>query len=190
MTLTILGLYQYDNTLFDGVGGFGLNMLPTGMEKQRLIDLICVECAELEVLYPSVPAMKAAIELWVTRRAPIWAKLYNTMNLTYDPTENFRRTESSTDTREGDVSFSGSDEASKYNPGYNSGDQIVTERTLSTPGVATHSGDTVTHSATYHGNIGVIPTQELIERERKVVDFDLYLYICKDFKRNFCIMIY
>lgn len=40
------------------------------------------------------------------------------------------------------------------------------------------------------GNIGVTMTQELIERERAIMEFNIYDYIIRSFKRRFCLLIY
>ncbi len=40
------------------------------------------------------------------------------------------------------------------------------------------------------GNIGVTTTQQMIEQERGVVEFNIYDYITESFKRRFCIMVY
>lgn len=41
-----------------------------------------------------------------------------------------------------------------------------------------------------HGNIGVTTTQQMIEAERKVVNFDVVDQIVTDYKTTFCILIY
>lgn len=40
------------------------------------------------------------------------------------------------------------------------------------------------------GNIGVTTTQQMIEQQRKIVEFDMYKYIIDDFKQQFCLMVY
>ena len=40
------------------------------------------------------------------------------------------------------------------------------------------------------GNIGVTSTQELIQKQRDIVQFNFYDYIAQSFKENFCIMVY
>ena len=51
---------------------------------------------------------------------------------------------------------------------------------------------TVNNDHRFHaeGNIGVTSTQELIEQQRKVSEFDIYQYIAQDFKAQFCVMVY
>ena len=40
------------------------------------------------------------------------------------------------------------------------------------------------------GNIGVTTTQQMIEQQRRLVEFDMYKYIIDDFKSQFCLMVY
>ena len=47
-----------------------------------------------------------------------------------------------------------------------------------------------THTERTHGNIGVTTTQQMIEEERRVVEFDIYHYIAEDFKADFCLLVY
>lgn len=47
-----------------------------------------------------------------------------------------------------------------------------------------------THEAYIYGNIGVTTTQQMIEEERRIAEFNIYNYIVDDFKRTFCVMVY
>ena len=40
------------------------------------------------------------------------------------------------------------------------------------------------------GNIGVTMTQDMIRKEREIVEFNLYEYITQAFKKQFCVMVY
>lgn len=42
----------------------------------------------------------------------------------------------------------------------------------------------------HRGNIGVTTTQQMIEQERNISEFNIYDYIVRSFKRRFCIMLY
>ena len=53
----------------------------------------------------------------------------------------------------------------------------------------TEKGKEVTINRRY-GNQGVTMTQDMIEKERDVVQFSLYDYICKSFKNRFCLLVY
>lgn len=93
-TLSILGLYNFDNTIFDNFA------LPAQMnnEKETLIDNLLMECAEFEILYADPDFMKQAIKAWSRSMVSIWEKLYATTQFNYDPIANYDRNETWTDT--------------------------------------------------------------------------------------------
>lgn len=81
-TLSVWGLYQYDNGLFDNL------QVPTGVNKETVVDNILLECAELETIYPALPFLKVAIGKWSDKELPVWTKLYATTQFNYDPIYN------------------------------------------------------------------------------------------------------
>lgn len=90
--LTVEGLYNYDNTLFDGFN------VPKGLVKQIAIDAILIRTRELEILYPDFTYMKNRITIWSNKYQINWKKLYDTTVLEYNPIENYDRMEDWTDT--------------------------------------------------------------------------------------------
>lgn len=90
--LTVEGLYNYDNTLFDGFN------VPEGLVKQIAIDAILMRTRELEILYPDFNYMKNRITIWSNKYQINWKKLYDTTVLEYNPIENYDRVEDWTDT--------------------------------------------------------------------------------------------
>ena len=90
--LTVEGLYNYDNTLFDGFD------VPEGLVKQIAIDAILMRTRELEILYPDFTYMKNRITIWSNKYQNNWKKLYDTTVLDYNPIENYDRVEDWTDT--------------------------------------------------------------------------------------------
>ena len=88
-TLSILGLYNYDNTIFDN---FHLPQALT-TNKELIIDNILMDCAEFEILYPDSDFMKFAIDKWSSLNLPVWEHLYETTQYEYDPIFNYDRTE-------------------------------------------------------------------------------------------------
>lgn len=80
--ISILGLYQYDQTLFDNM------QLPedfTADERTTLINNLLMECAELECVYPNFDFCKAAIGWWSKARLSVWEKLYASTMFDYNP---------------------------------------------------------------------------------------------------------
>ena len=89
--LTVEGLYNYDNTLFEGFN------VPEGLVKQIAIDAILMRTRELEILYPDLTYMKNRIKIWSDKYQNNWKKLYDTTVLEYNPIENYDRMEDWTD---------------------------------------------------------------------------------------------
>ena len=108
--LSILGLYNWDNTIFD------LMVFPvwdqnefSTEEKNLVINNIMAECAELEILYPNPVVMKNMIGLWSAKEQPTWNRIYRVALNEYDPLENYHRTEHATETLDHSDTHSGND---------------------------------------------------------------------------------
>jgi len=88
MFLSIMGMYEYDPSIFGGLD------IPTYTDqdntvhvinKQNVIDNICLNCAEMEILYPSFDTMKLAIGVWSAANQETWRKLLETQFIQYNP---------------------------------------------------------------------------------------------------------
>lgn len=93
-TLSFLGLYNYDPTLFDGL------TLPAGVNKDTLIQNLLMETADLEVIYPDANFMKNALTLYGRRQAAVWASLAETFDMEYNPIWNVDGTVTDLETRD------------------------------------------------------------------------------------------
>lgn len=211
--LTIMGMYDYDNTIFDSL------TLPTGLDRASAIDAIVLECAELECLYPSVPFLKRAIGIWSATMQSSFNRVWSSVNLEYNPIENYDRQESettsgtrqhsgqdittgsNTDTRT--ISDSGSvqnkiagfdasalvdhDSGTSSRSGTDSA--TGTDRTELTHGEKI--ADAGSRTSRVHGNIGVTTSQQMLESELDLVPrLNFYRYLAEEFKRRFCILVY
>ena len=163
-TLSLLGLYRYNDQLFDGM------RLPNGVDRDTLINNLLSETAEFEIIYPDPEFLANIITVWSAKELSVWEKLENTLHYDYDPISNYDRHEESTNTGEslGKVA------------GYNA------ENLVNSSGASTD----VKRKARMWGNIGVTSTQKLIAEERKVSKFNIYDYIIESFIRRFCLLIY
>ena len=211
-TLSILGLYNYDNTIFD------LLTLPEGLDKTILVKSICAELADMELLYPNPEVMKDLIGVWSAGCQYEWAKLMESMNFEYNPIDNYDRKETRalTSLGSGSGTDGGSDSLSttKEHTGqeqdtgkvtaFNSG--TLTDKNQSAG--TSSATDTETASTQYgktkqetfsksdsetiwaHGNIGVTTTMQMIREQRDIVKFNLYDIITEEFKLRFCVLIY
>lgn len=101
--LSLLGLFNWDNTLFD------LMEIPSALSKETLVENLLAETAELEVLYPNPVVLKNLIGVWCHKQIGVWNKLYETTQYHYDPIENYNRYETGSSTGEGSTTHSGTD---------------------------------------------------------------------------------
>lgn len=122
-SLSLVGMYNWDNTLFDGMA------FPSGFDssdKQLFVNNLVMECAELEVLYSDWDFLKAAIDLWSQKELITWERIYQASILEYNPIENYNRVERTdiqnrgATTHSGTDSVAGSGNDSDVSTGYNS----------------------------------------------------------------------
>lgn len=192
-TMSLLGLYNWDRTILDGLRA------PDGVDKSALVNNLLRECAELEILYPHPDALKFFVSEWSKERFPVWNKLAATLNFEYDPISNYDRREEWTDERSGSSEDSTEDtfdnETENLTAGYNSAEANVPEAKGNTSGsVNSNTNRSVREenkrTGRAYGNIGVTTTQQMIEQERRIVDFDIDHVIIQEFKKTFCLLVY
>lgn len=106
-TLTVMGMYNYDNTLFDEM------VLPDGLDRENVIPNIIMECAELEVLYPNIIVFKMAIGHWSKKNLPVWEKMKATTEFDYNPIQNLKRDEIWEDESSGSRTTSGDEDGGR-----------------------------------------------------------------------------
>lgn len=194
-TLSLLGLYRSDSSLFDSFS------LPADVDKTTLTNQLLMECAELEVVYPSAPAMKDAIAMWSAANVENWGKLSAIYKLEYNPVENYDRNEEWDDTgtvgntsttTTGNTYTETQDSTGSTKPnvqvqdnvwGFNSTTNVpksnqITSGTTDTTGKNTATGTSngtgsneqtetrnLSRTGHVHGNIGVTTSQQMIESE-------------------------
>lgn len=177
MWLSIQGIYEYDPTVFDGLDTPSYTDPDNNvhvLNKNDVINSICLECAELELLYPSVEMMKFAIGIWSASNYDAWCKLYASQLIKYNSIWNV----------DADITITrvGSSENTDKVSGYNSESWSNSNKNEN------GYGETITENRT--GNIGVTASQDLIKKEREIADFSVIEFITKSFKERFCLLVY
>lgn len=172
MLLSIMGLYEHDNTIFQGL------QLPEGLDQEAVIHEILLQCAELEIMYPDINILKLAITTWSIANQYTWQKLYDTMVVEYNPIWNVDANVTI------DRNTSGSGNATDAVKGFNSNTWAESDKTDTT---SEAEEDVYEHRT---GNIGVTTTQQMLEQERKIAEFNMISYIAQSFKQRFCLLIY
>lgn len=190
---SILGLYLFDNSIFDNME------TPAGIDKTLLTDHIILECSELECLYPDPDFMKGAIQIWSRAEKWNWEHLYNLTQLEYNPIWNKDGTIIETETRNLTNTGSSSDNGSGTNvdsvKGYNESDWAESEKTdaqsQNNSNATNNESGTIEHKRVETGNIGVTTTQTMFLEEKNLISqFNLFNEITKSFKKRFCLLVY
>ena len=201
-TLSVMGLYNYDNSIFDDME------LPITdhLDKDTLVQNILVECSELEILYTDPTFFKKILEIWSKARVHVWQKLADTMDYEYNPiwnkdvkdTEYIKRTKDENTTYSDTASSTTSGTNTNKGVAFNSNDLENREQDQ-TSGSMSSTDNSTTRDAGYNdedreyisqGNQGVTSTQQLIKEEREVSQFRLYDIIISEFKTRFCLLVY
>ena len=189
MFWSILGMYEYDNTIFDGL------VMPTYTDpdnithtpnKTDVINNIMLKCAELELIYPNIALMKLAIETWCNAELDSWNKLYTTQVIEYNPIWNVDA--DITQQRKINRKITGDDDNTHSVQGFNSSTWAAADKDERDITNEEHTGENFTESRT--GNIGVTASQDLIKKEREIASFNIVDYITESFKKRFCLMVY
>ena len=162
MFLSILGMYEYDNSLFDGLD------VPTYTDKNNVVHIvnktdvinsILLNCAELEVIYPKFDTMKLAIGVWSASEQDTWRKMFAT-------------------------------QMAEYNPLWNVDADIVNIGSVMGFNESSNWSDAAKETQRRTGNIGITSSQKLISEERSIADFSIIRFITESFKKRFCLMVY
>lgn len=162
MWLSIMGMYEYDDSLFDGLDVptyTDKNNVIHVVDKSKVIQSILLNCAELEILYQNIDTMKLAIGVWSAAEQDTWKKMYESQML-------------------------------EYNPLWNVDADIVNIGSVMGFNESTNWSDAAKETQRRTGNIGVTSSQSLIREYREVADFSIIRFITESFKKRFCIMVY
>ena len=191
--LTLIGLYNYDNTIFD------LLNVPEGITKDTLVNNILLKSSEFEVLYPDPDFMKSAIGDFSNAWQPTFERWVNALALEYNPLENYDRKEDWTDTRNGHNSgtTSGRTNSTTTNKvsAYDAGDDLTTHDQDTVVGAdsSSSSGEShegAKHDGRVHGNIGVTTSQQMLMSELDLGYWNIYERIIGLFLTEFVLPIY
>ena len=179
--LSILGLYNYDDTLFDNL------TIPTDttgapvLDKDVLVDMICLESAQLATVYPDADVFKAAVKVWSVRKQRTIAKIMAALSTEYAPLENYDRYEDAaegiTNTGTQGTTTQSADSVAAFNSASLEPSAGSTGSSTTTNNLAQDT----TRTSHVHGNIGVTTSQQMLTAELGVAVYDAYSTITELF---------
>lgn len=202
--LTLIGLYNNDNTLFDSL------TLPTGIDKSLLVNNILLRSGDFEVLYADPDFLKPAIGLWGQKWSRTFEKWQKALAVEYDPLYNYdRREEWVTAEDEGTVTTGKSMDVGSTDVGTTSNDNVsaYNNNTLvpDKQNILTSGSNTVgntementsdrdrneVRTGRAYGNIGVTTSQQMLQAELDVASWNLYEHITDIFLSEFIIPVF
>lgn len=189
MKLTLNGLFQYDNSLFDNLE------LPSELTKDICIQVIREKCGEFPLLYPDFDYMKYAIGLFSKKWEWTLNKWTKAINIEYDPLYNFDRHELYTDTSktkaESNTNATSLNEVSAFNDIDSATPNMKPTSKATSEAGGTNKGEgTTTHEGRLYGNIGVTTSQQMLQSELDLGYWNIYNEIANLFSTEYCVRIY
>lgn len=207
--LNAITLSKFNTNLWDGF------RVPGDVDRQTVIDTILLETSEMSCLYADSDAMQFAIKNWTDKNYSVWEELWKTLQYEYNPIHNYDReghwkdknterhvekpditttddyqrnltTDSTTNTSVAAYNNGLADSTREVLNGTDGGNSNNINKRSGT--IKNDADDILQHDEHVFGNIGVTSTQQLIEAQRRVVQFNLIDYIVNDYKRHLCIM--
>lgn len=177
--LSLLGLYNWNNTLFDNL------VLPNEIDKDTLVNNLLLESAELELLFTDFDTMKFAIGEWSKKRLHAWERMASVLYEDYDPFINIKRDEERTITQTRDLQ-------NDLKSNVNAWDDNSADGTLRDTSKGTDTGTITTHEKFHvEGDSAITDAQDVMKKEVEVRNlFEIYNYIIKEFIERFCLLVY
>ena len=191
-TLSLIGLYNYDNTLFDGL------TLPAGIDKDICINEILRRCGEFELIYSDLDFNKSMIAQFGNKHNRTFTKWVEGLAEEFNPLHNYDRHEIYTDTHKSNAvsnsATSTSSNADRKVSAYDASTMQPKENETTggsgTGSAVNSSNDEVKHEAHLYGNIGVTTSTQMLEDFLRVERWNIYEHIADIFCDEFCIPVY
>jgi len=200
-TMTLIGLYNWDNTIFDKLN------IPEALNKDTLVNNILLRSGEFEVMFADPDFLKDSIGSFSDTWQPTFERWVNALAIEYNPLENYDRTEDWSDTRNASEAGSSSSSTSGTTSStttnkvsaYDAGDALTTRDQAQTYGAdgssssgssSSSSHEGAKHNGRVHGNIGVTTSQQMLISELDLGYWNVYEKITDLFLTNFVIPVY
>ena len=198
--ITLIGFKKFLE--FENDDLFEYLQVPSGLDKQLLINTILMNGAEFEVLYSDPYFMKDMISVWSSKWMHTMERWLKAVSIDYEPLENYDRKEEWLDVnqRKGkternetaighdDSTSSGSGNTTNSRSAFDASDYSPHDKSDSSSSGSNTSSSLTTANGTInedesgsnqrigraHGNIGVTTSQQMLESELEIARWNLY----------------
>lgn len=206
-------LLSYQRYLDDGL--FKNMVMPDGIDKDLLIQVILKECGEMTPVWTDPIFMQDMIGVWSQKWGRTIEKWLAAYNAEYDPIANYDRHEVTNDSTNRDIEtkntggytdniahtggYTDTETRSAYdsntyephNKLQRANNNLADNETFTdTRNFRTNDDTAFAHSSHMYGNIGVTTSQQMLEAEYNIAKWNIYENIKDLFMQEFCIMIY
>lgn len=187
--LSIAGLYNYDNSIFDG-----FRVPPNNVDINKSIIRQIIRKSDMQsCIYPHPTVLKDAIKDFCDLNYDRWDRIYQTTVYDYDPFKNYDMTETYKRTRTPNLTQTsknaGTDTSKSYVKGFDSGivqngeavAELGTSNTINNTGT---ENDEYTRITT--GDASVRSTSQVVMEMRAERQYNFYSYVIDEFINEFC----
>lgn len=192
--------------------------VPADIDKQTLINNILLRGGEFESLYCNPYFLQNMIGVWSNKWQRTFEKWVEALNIDYEPLYNFDRHEVYKDIRSENESGSRTEKATANDTSISSGSGTTTntvsaydastyqphdQSTSSSTGNNTSNAttnatgsdsrkrdETLDHDAHLFGNIGVTTSQQMLQDQLDIVQWNIYEHITDLFLEEFAVYVY
>lgn len=214
--MTMIACYKWmlknNDDLFENLS------LPSGIDRDTVINNILMKGGEFEVLYSDPYFMKDMILIWSNKWNRTIDRWIKALAIDYNPLENYDRMEDWTDENNKnnivnrqenangiDTSYSiGSGNTENKRSAFDASDYQEHDKSESNSNDANNSASSTsasgivvdneknlnTKSGRAHGNVGVTTSQQMLEAELNISKWNLYDEVADLFLNEFCIYTY
>ena len=185
--ITLIGMYNWNNTLFDDLEFPDSELL----DKETAINRILLDCGEFEVLYSDWDFLKFAITEWGKKWYYTFQKWVEALEIEYDPLDNYNRIEHWEDNSERESNVSSESENHIRHRTYDNGTMTETDNSSGSSNGTGKDKANIIRDGYAKGNIGVTTSQQMLEASLELYrGFNLYEQIAHIFKTELVIAVY
>lgn len=186
--ITLIGLSKYysqiGKSLWDGF------TLPSGIDRDVLVDSIILRGGEFEVLYADPEFYKQAINAFFRKHNRTFTKWYEALQIEYNPLENYDRLEEWNDKATGKSNDKSSGSVTNKVSAYNTSNLQTVSKDDTTASSDTSMENENIRKGRAHGNIGVTTSQQMLQSELDINAWNVYEHIADLFCDELTIMVY
>lgn len=160
------------------------------LDKSILADRIRENCGNLICVYSERMTLKHYSDMFFKRNYKRFRDLTETLFYEYNPIDNYDRTEERTLGRTNHIVDSTNSSTNSSRSAFNDSNLHPVDSSSSASGTDSQTEGSETETIRARGNIGTMSTQEMVERQRRVVLFDIIDEIVGAWEREFCLQIF